>query len=138
MFCKMSLNAKPIATELTPNPAIRSPGVTVGATMVTASMKPMIVTAHRISAPPTSPKFSRPRRPADLRISAPMPIPRNQNTTATTSATPIFGSNLKKPSNQPSSLSKIRPGLASTSSMDSSLLVTESAGAQKTRSHVAI
>ncbi|WP_286699508.1 hypothetical protein [Sulfitobacter sp. TMED3] len=38
----------------------------------------MIVTAHRISDPPTLPKFSRPRRPADLRISAPMPIPRNQ------------------------------------------------------------
>ncbi len=40
----MSLKAKPIATELTPRPATRSPGLSEGSTIVAASRKPSRIT----------------------------------------------------------------------------------------------
>lgn len=62
-FCRMSLKAKPIATELTPRPAIRSPGFNDGIMIVAARRKPSSKMAAFANPPSTVPRFSRWRRP---------------------------------------------------------------------------
>ena len=51
----MSLNAKPIATELTPNPASKSAGVKLGEMMVMAKANPTIVNPQRAKLPKIEP-----------------------------------------------------------------------------------